>query len=112
MEKTITFEQFKSDWAAFFEIEEHDLNEIMVLFTQSMKESRGKLKAAIENRDFISLAKVAHSLKGLAGPDLDHVRELARDLEIAAKAEKAPESASFIEKITRALDDLIAIFPA
>ena len=107
MEKTMTLEKFKTDWTSFFGIPDEEVTELMELFVQSMKASRDKLKKQLDGFDFIALAREAHSLKGLAGPDLDGLRDLARDLEIAAKAENPDESARFIEKILGEQDFLI-----
>jgi len=62
------------------------LNELLDIFQEDFIEKKNLLLSAVEQKDFIEISKLGHSLKGgSANLSLPHLREMASRIEIAGK---------------------------
>jgi HPt (histidine-containing phosphotransfer) domain-containing protein len=88
------------------DIPEETYDELVRFFIKQLKENIPKIKAALANRDFDTLARLAHSLKGSSGNLRIHqVYELTVQINDMAK------SAAAAELISAKLADLEILLP-
>ncbi len=98
------------DWNALSEKLDGDAEIVTGLLGIALRSSAalpGELRAACSARDYPSLVRLAHKLKGTAG-DLvaEPLRVAARDAELAARA-AAPRAFELGEALARTLDALV-----
>ena len=83
------------------------LDEIIGLFLEESGSQMGEMKDCLGTGDFVSLAKVAHTLKGSLGTLHAHrARSRAEALEIAATRQVHEQSQSHLERLESELDAL------
>lgn len=88
--------------------DEQFVNSLYKAFLHDLSRREDSMQTALEQRDYASLRKQAHSLKGaLAVLDADQAREKALALEMGAK-EQDPHCDQFLEELCNALATLSA----
>ena len=94
-----------------FDDDEELLGEIFRVFIAEVPERRANIQAALAGGDLDRLTRLAHSLKGVAGTIFaEDLRQVAYDLEMAAKAGQAGQveglAATLLGLLDRVADEL------
>jgi HPt (histidine-containing phosphotransfer) domain-containing protein len=99
----------KQEWIARLEealgLDEEDIFEVAEMFFEELPEEMESIEKAYKAGDSASVARLAHGMKGSsANIGLDGISLVAKELEVAAKAELLPEIASYITRIEVAVE--------
>jgi len=87
-------------------LEEDEYLELVELFVETSKTDLKNLRSAINNKDMEMIARIAHSLKGVAmNLGLDGFIELAKTIEKTARDEELKETAKTAEIFQEKLDN-------
>lgn len=81
-----------------------DLEDLIPGFLENRNADIGKLRAELDNGDFVNLCSIGHSIKGVGGGyGFDLMSKLGADIEAAAKV----KDANTIEEKISQLDDYL-----
>lgn len=84
---------------------DEDLKELIPGFLENRYEDITNLKTALHDKDFETLRKMGHSIKGVGGGyGFDYVTELGYNIEEAAKAEDVSNISKLIDELKDHLD--------
>ena len=84
------------------------LQELLVMFREDARLNLEKSRKAIAERDFASLSRAAHTLKGmLRNLSMNAAGETAAALETASRESRQDESAELLEKLEKELEGIL-----
>lgn len=105
-------DRVKQRWASYFEIPDDELQELMSCLAGTLRNIKQNLQNHFERVDFEALAREAHALKEVSGPDLESLRDLASKLEGHAKERNPIATGYLIDGIVKSIDFSLSQFPA
>jgi HPt (histidine-containing phosphotransfer) domain-containing protein len=88
-----------------------DLKDLIPGFLDNRKADIGKLKDALEKKDFETIQRIAHDLKGIgAGYGFDKISDIGLELENASKAHEAVAIRGLVMDYENYLDSLEVVY--
>lgn len=88
--------------------DESFLHELLVMFREDTRLNLEKSREAIAERDFASLSRAAHTLKGmLRNLSMNAAGETAAALETASRENRQDESTELLEKLEKELQGIL-----
>ncbi|HEV2102413.1 MAG TPA: Hpt domain-containing protein [Candidatus Acidoferrum sp.] len=84
------------------------LRDLLVMFHKDARQNLEKSRQAMAERDFVLLARAAHTLKGmLRNLSMGAAAETAAALEAASRENRMDHSAALLEKLEKELEEIL-----
>lgn len=84
------------------------LRELLGIFREDSAANLQKAKTCLQKQDMTELARTAHTMKGmLRNLSMHRAGEIAYALEMAGRAEKSKEAATFLSQLEQACAELL-----
>ncbi len=88
-----------------------DLAELIPWFLDNRRKDVEAIKAMVESKDFKSLERLGHTLKGTcAGYGFDHLGKIGAQLEIAAKTSNTDEILKLNEEMKNYIEEVKVVY--